>query len=43
MLGSYTQYQPNPTGKHPVEVPTVFDALKKQFPHSKVGTSTIVT
>lgn len=43
MLGSYTQYQPNPTGKYPVEVPTVFDALKKQFPHSKVGMSTPVT
>jgi beta-glucosidase len=36
MLGSYTQYQYNPTGAHPVSVPTAFDALKAAFPQANV-------
>ena len=36
MLGSYTQYGHNPGGKYPVEVPTVYDALKAAYTNSTV-------
>ena len=36
MLGSYTQYQYNPTGAHPVSVPTAFEGLKAAFPDATV-------